>query len=277
MGWKRPSAAWVALVGRGRQVSILRRRLALASGVFGRTCTLSLLLTKALVARSSETSAGSSRNNPNNTAAKHAPLGFTHPFLASSSHYYHHYHYYLDLARREISLQTSSLLSLFLPPPPPPLSLTYAMASSAPSSASSDISTPRSTSPSSSAGSGRSSQSSVSHRVSLSSSRRISASNPMSSVDIATIEEAMKMANLDTLRGYTQSAYPEVHQFAKTEYITKAQAAGYQVLREPLWNKGMYTASVLLFCSCFSLFCFWLLLSPTACPPLNRTQKQNRA
>lgn len=107
------------------------------------------------------------------------------------------------------------------------------------STSSSDISTPRSISPSSSAG--RSSQSSISNinkRMSISSSRRISAANPMSSVDIATIEEAMRMANLDTMRGYTQNTPGEVRQHATTEYLTQNQALGYQVLTEPLWNKG---------------------------------------
>jgi malate dehydrogenase (oxaloacetate-decarboxylating)(NADP+) len=60
----------------------------------------------------------------------------------------------------------------------------------------------------------------------------------MSTVDIATIEEAMKMANLDGMRGYAQNHYGEVQQFSTTEYISQNQAAGYQVLREPLWNKG---------------------------------------
>jgi hypothetical protein len=62
----------------------------------------------------------------------------------------------------------------------------------------------------------------------------------MSTVDIASIEEAMKMANLDTLRGYAQNHYGEVKQYTTTEYIGQTQAAGYQVLREPLWNKGEY-------------------------------------
>jgi malate dehydrogenase (oxaloacetate-decarboxylating)(NADP+) len=60
----------------------------------------------------------------------------------------------------------------------------------------------------------------------------------MSSVDIAAIEEAMRMANLDTLRGYNQNHYAEVKQFATTEYITQSQALGYQILNEPMWNKG---------------------------------------
>ncbi len=48
----------------------------------------------------------------------------------------------------------------------------------------------------------------------------------------------MKMASLDQLRGYAQNHYGEVHQFRATEYIPQSQAGGYQVLREPLWNKG---------------------------------------
>ncbi|KAK4127727.1 hypothetical protein N657DRAFT_558868, partial [Parathielavia appendiculata] len=119
-------------------------------------------------------------------------------------------------------------------------SLTHAMASYAHSTtSSSDISTPRSISPSSVA-SARSSPSSISSskRMSISSTRRISAANPMSSVDITAIQEAMKMANLDTLRGYCQKTYGQVHQYATTEYISQSQALGYQVLNEPMWNKG---------------------------------------
>ena len=48
----------------------------------------------------------------------------------------------------------------------------------------------------------------------------------------------MRMANLDTLRGYNQGRYGEVHQDAATEYISQTQALGYQVLNEPMWNKG---------------------------------------
>lgn len=51
------------------------------------------------------------------------------------------------------------------------------------------------------------------------------------------------MANLDTLRGYNQNTYGEVHQFATTEYITERQALGYQVLGEPMWNKGESSSS----------------------------------
>jgi hypothetical protein len=62
--------------------------------------------------------------------------------------------------------------------------------------------------------------------------------NPMSTVDISVIEERMKMSQLDQLRGYAQNHYGEVHQYKSTEYVPQSQAAGYQILREPLWNKG---------------------------------------
>jgi hypothetical protein len=107
------------------------------------------------------------------------------------------------------------------------------------STASSDISTPRSASPSS-VFSGRSSHTSLaSKRLSLSLQRRQSAFNPMSTVDIASIEQRMKMASLDGLRGYAQDHYGEVKQYRTTDYVPKSAAAGYQVLREPLWNKGV--------------------------------------
>ena len=62
----------------------------------------------------------------------------------------------------------------------------------------------------------------------------------MSSVDIQGIEEAMKAQQLDQLRGYRQDTYGEVQQTRQTEYISEFQATGYQVLREPLWNKGQW-------------------------------------
>lgn len=114
-----------------------------------------------------------------------------------------------------------------------------AMASySYPASLSSDVSTPRSSSPSSTS-SGRSSASSIStKRMSQSLVRRQTGLNPMSNVDIATLEERMKMAQLDQLRGYAQDHYGEIKQLTRTEYVPKNMAAGYQVLREPIWNKG---------------------------------------
>jgi malate dehydrogenase (oxaloacetate-decarboxylating)(NADP+) len=66
--------------------------------------------------------------------------------------------------------------------------------------------------------------------------------NPMSTVDVAAIEEAMKMASLDQLRGYAQNHYGEVQQYTMTEYVPKSQAAGYQLLREPMWNTGMLSS-----------------------------------
>ena len=71
------------------------------------------------------------------------------------------------------------------------------------------------------------------------SGRRLTNFNPMSSVDIFAIEEAMKMAALDQHRGYTQSHIAEVQQHRSTEYLNHSQAAGYQVIHQPLWNKGM--------------------------------------
>ncbi|KAI1254341.1 hypothetical protein MGN70_004738 [Eutypa lata] len=47
------------------------------------------------------------------------------------------------------------------------------------------------------------------------------------------------MASLDGLRGYSQDHYAEVQQYSQTEYISKSAASGYQVLREPAWNKGL--------------------------------------
>lgn len=59
---------------------------------------------------------------------------------------------------------------------------------------------------------------------------------------MTAIEEAMKMASLDQLRGYSQEHYGEVQQYSNTEYVPKNLAAGYQVLREPTWNKGKFGA-----------------------------------
>lgn len=107
------------------------------------------------------------------------------------------------------------------------------------STASSDLSTPRSSSPSFSVNSARSSSTSISKRISISGRRSLSQFNPMSSVNIAAIEAQMKMTSLDQLRGYSQDHYGEVQQYRNTEYVPKTSACGYQVLREPRWNKGM--------------------------------------
>lgn len=107
------------------------------------------------------------------------------------------------------------------------------------SSSNSDISTPRSSSPSPSTG--RSSHTSVSNRLSLSLARRTSNLNPMSSVDMQAIEEAMKAQQLDQLRGYRKDTYGEVKQTREPVYVTeltKRAANGQQVLREPTFNKG---------------------------------------
>jgi malate dehydrogenase (oxaloacetate-decarboxylating)(NADP+) len=48
----------------------------------------------------------------------------------------------------------------------------------------------------------------------------------------------MKMASLDQLRGYAQHHFGEVKQARDTDYVPEHNAAGYQVLTEPVWNKG---------------------------------------
>ena len=63
-------------------------------------------------------------------------------------------------------------------------------------------------------------------------------SNPMAGVDLATIEERMRAASLNQLRGYRQNTLGEVRQYRTAEYIPEAQAVAYQVLREPAWNRG---------------------------------------
>ncbi|KAL6849526.1 hypothetical protein ACO1O0_009067 [Amphichorda felina] len=63
--------------------------------------------------------------------------------------------------------------------------------------------------------------------------------NPLSSLDLSAIEQGIQAASLDQLRGYSQKHFGEVSQQRDTEYLDKNMAAGYQVLREPLWNKGL--------------------------------------
>ncbi|KAJ0164333.1 NADP-dependent malic enzyme [Colletotrichum tanaceti] len=132
----------------------------------------------------------------------------------------------------------SSFFSAHLPPTHAPV---MSMASYPFSSASSsDIATPRSASPSpSSVASVRSSRSSISNKRMSMSSRRMTDFNPMSSVDINAIEEKMRMASLDQHRGYSQNTFGEVQQHRTTEYVPKTQATAYQILHEPLWNKGL--------------------------------------
>ncbi|KAL2136373.1 hypothetical protein VTI74DRAFT_4017 [Chaetomium olivicolor] len=235
------SVKWALVASRAASVQKVLNRLAASNKRVGKTLQLSLLLTKALVARTTTTttrafsSADAPRrrnNSTNNLAAKLTPQGALLLHLVQPC---------LELAPWIYSLVFLARLPFHFFPFP---SLTHAMASYAYSSSSTsspDISTPRSISPSSSVASARSSHSSISsaQRMSISSRRRISAANPMSSVDIAAIEEAMRMANLDTLRGYAQNHYGEVHQYATTEYVSQSQALGYQVLDEPTWNKGL--------------------------------------
>jgi len=63
--------------------------------------------------------------------------------------------------------------------------------------------------------------------------------NPLSSVDISAIEEGIKTACLDQLRGYATNHYSEVKQSNQTEYLDESMAGGYQILQQPHWNKGL--------------------------------------
>ena len=54
----------------------------------------------------------------------------------------------------------------------------------------------------------------------------------------AALESSFKAASLDTMRGYSQNAYAVVEQTHETETIPRPRARGYQLLREPAWNKG---------------------------------------
>lgn len=121
------------------------------------------------------------------------------------------------------------------PSPSQPRGPMMPMASFSYSTSSSDTSTPRSASPASA----RSSHTSISNKRMSISSRRMTDLNPMSSVNIAAIEDKMRTASLDQHRGYAQNHYGEVQQYRTTEYVPKSSACGYQVLREPVWNKGM--------------------------------------
>lgn len=70
--------------------------------------------------------------------------------------------------------------------------------------------------------------------------------NPLSSVDLTAIEQGLQAASLDQLRGYAQDHFAEVRQEHDTEYVDSSMAAGYQVLRDPLWNKGIHSTTVQL-------------------------------
>ncbi|KAM7196464.1 hypothetical protein V8F33_006181 [Rhypophila sp. PSN 637] len=227
--WRAFVASRTASVQRVLNRPVLDKKI----GRAGLKLHLSFLLTKALVAHSITSHLQPRQRNGRQTInITLAPTTTRpNPFVSAA----HRIQPYLDLSPWIYRLSSS-----LLDPLSPLLSPAHEMASYANSStASSDIYTPRSISPSSSVS--RSSQSSIttSHRMSISHSRRISAQNPMSSIDLATIEEAMRVANLDTLKGYSQKSYGEVQQYATTEYLTQNQALGYQVLNEPLWNKGL--------------------------------------
>ena len=117
------------------------------------------------------------------------------------------------------------------------------------SSTSSVASTPAGTaspSPSSSISSLASMRMSPSNkRVSLSSRSNIGGVNTALG-DTTALENSFKAASLDTMRGYSQNAYAVVQQTHETESIPRPRARGYQLLREPAWNKGWAPIIILL-------------------------------
>ncbi|CAG9999767.1 unnamed protein product [Clonostachys byssicola] len=120
----------------------------------------------------------------------------------------------------------------------PSITTTAASIASSSTSHSEPIPTPRSTSPSSPIASGP--RHSNKTTPAASSGRKLINFNPMTSnVDIAAIEEGIKAASLDQLRGYAQNHYAQVSQDKETEYISRTMAAGYPLLRQPFWNKGL--------------------------------------
>lgn len=61
----------------------------------------------------------------------------------------------------------------------------------------------------------------------------------MSSVNMDAISDSLRITALDHHRGYVQNHFSEVKQARDTDYVPHDRAAGYQILREPQWNKGM--------------------------------------
>ncbi|PHH73918.1 hypothetical protein CDD80_3477 [Ophiocordyceps camponoti-rufipedis] len=103
-----------------------------------------------------------------------------------------------------------------------------------------EVSTPVSSSSTSSIVSVRSSNTVLSSKRMSLSSRRLTDSNPLSSVNMDDIADSLRSTTaLDHHRGYVQNHFSEVKQARDTDYVPHDRAAGYQVLREPQWNKGM--------------------------------------
>lgn len=151
----------------------------------------------------------------------------------------------LLLSRRSLSLSSPSSSSALLRRAS--AGAAHAMASyntpysSTSTSSSSEIATPRSSSPNShTSRTSRSSATSISKRMSISSQRRLTEQNPLGSIDIAAIEKQLRMASLDGLRGYHQDHYSEVKQTRENHITEKDMAVGYEVLREPAWNRGTF-------------------------------------
>lgn len=60
-------------------------------------------------------------------------------------------------------------------------------------------------------------------------------------IDTAAIDAQMKLASLNHLAGYATTSYPDaVPQSSTTKYTPEEMARGYEVLREPFFNKGAF-------------------------------------
>ncbi len=132
----------------------------------------------------------------------------------------------------------SAIHPLLLSKTHPMASFGYSSSSSTTSSVASTPAGTASPSPSSSISSLASMRMSPANkRVSLSSRNNLGGINTALG-DTTALENSFKAASLDSMRGYSQNAYAVVEQTHETESIPRPRARGYQLLREPAWNKG---------------------------------------
>lgn len=77
-----------------------------------------------------------------------------------------------------------------------------------------------------------------SKHIFLPSGRHSTGVNTDSMGDTTSLENSFKIASFDTIRSYAQNYYAVAEQPHETEDIPRPSARGYQLLREPSWNKG---------------------------------------
>lgn len=130
------------------------------------------------------------------------------------------------------SPSSSPSLSSFTPPP---------MATRPHAADCSDaVSSPRSPSPTSSLASARSSHTSLSNKPLSLSGSRLTDLDPLTPIDLSLNQQAMKAATLD------HAAEAKHHRVTD---VSQSELPGYQLMREPLWNKGMSSTAPLLLSS----------------------------